>query len=473
MSSFDSITSNAASGLAAAQAGLAVLSDNIANAGVAGYTAKTLDQSAFVVGDQVDGVRTGLVSRSVDAALQASVWSSGSRVGQLTARSATLSAIGDTQGTPGDGSSLSDALANLQSNFTELQGDPSSQTQQSAVVAAAGTLANTITSTAAAITTQRNDVQGQIVSSVATLNTALATVQSTTHEIMIATASGGDTATLEDSRDAALQTISGLQNVTYDKQPSGDITILGQNGFSIPLDAQFSTSDANLSPSSIYAVGGNSVPAITMQDGSNAATATDVTSLLSGGQLGELVQLRDTTLPGYTSNLDAFSDKLATQLNSQGLALFTDNTGTANLTAYAGLSSQIQVNQAIVAIPSLVRDGTAGGNAAGLASYSTVIDAVQANGFSVSGVTSLSTDAQNFVTQTATNASQASADLASAQSYQTTVATKFSGQSGVNVDTELGLMIQLQNSYQANARVIQASQQLFQTLVAATTYSTP
>ena len=451
MSSLDSITSNAASGLAAAQAGLAVLSNNIANAGVAGYTAKTLDQSAFVVGDQVDGVRTGLVSRSVDAALQASVWSSASRVGQLSARSQALSAIGDTQGTPGDGTSLSDALAALQSSFTELQGNPSSQTQQSAVVAAAGTLANTINSTADAITTQRNDVQSQIVSSVATLNTALASVQSTTQQIEIATASGGDTATLEDSRDAALQTISNLLNVTYQKQANGGITILGQNGFSIPLDGQFSTSSANLSPASLYAAGSNTVPAITLQDGSNPATATDVTGLLSGGQLGELVQLRDTTLPGYTSSLDAFSAKLADQLNNQGLALFTDNTGVANLTAYAGLSSQIQVNPAVAAAPSLVRDGTAGGNAAGLASYSTTIDAVVANGFAVSGATSLNTDAQSFVTQTATDASQASGDLTSAQSYQTTIATKFSGQSGVDVDTELGLMIQLQNSYQANA----------------------
>ena len=473
MSSLDSITSNAASGLAAAQAGLAILSDNIANAGVAGYTAKTLDQSAFIVGDQVDGVRTGLVSRSVDAALQASVWSSGSRVGQLTVRSQALSAIGDTQGTPGDGTSLSDALANLQSSFTELQGNPSSQTQQSAVVASAATLANAINSTASAITTQRNDVQGQIVNSVTTLNTALATVQTTTKQIEIATASGDNTATLEDSRDAALQTISSLLNVTYDKQPNGDIAILGQNGFSIPLDAQFSTSNANLSPSSTYAAGSDSIPTITLQDGSNPATATDVTSLLAGGKLGELVQLRDEVLPNYTASLDAFSAKLATQLNNQGLALFTDNSGTANLTAYAGLSSQIQVNPAVVKTPSLVRDGTTGGNTAGLASYSATIDAVVTNGFAASGVTSLSTDAQTFVTQTATNAAQASSDLTSAQSYQTTVATKFSGQSGVNVDTELGLMIQLQNSYQANARVIQVSQQLFNTLVAATTYATP
>jgi flagellar hook-associated protein 1 FlgK len=469
--SLNSITSNAASGLLASQSAITVLSDNIANAGVAGYTAKQLDVSALVVGGETDGVRTGQISRSVDAALQASVWSTGSRVAALMVRSQALQAVNDTQGTPSGGTSLADAVAGLQSSFTTLQSDPSSQTQQAAVVSAANTLATTINSTASAITDQRNSVQNQIVSSVATLNSALATVQSTTHDIIAATAQGQDTSTLEDTRDAALQTVSSMLNVSYDKQANGNITILGQNGFSIPLDSTFSTASAVLSPASAYAAGSTSVPPILLQTGSPPGAATDVTGLLSGGQLGELVQLRDSTLPAYTASLDAFSSKLANQFSSQGLTLFTDGTGTASPTSYAGLSSVIQVNPTVAATPSLVRDGTPGSAyatnpAGGPAGYTDLINRVLKTSFAGSGATtSLAADAQGFVSQQSSDTAQASTDLSSATAYQTTVSSRFSDQSGVNVDTEMGLMIQLQNSYQANARVIQTAQAMFTALV--------
>ena len=120
------------------------------------------------------------------------------------------------------------------------------------MVQAATTLANTINNTANTITSERNSVQSQIVSTVATLNSALATVQSTTQAIMVATASGQSTSDLEDQRDAALQTLSGTLNLTFSKQADGNITILGQGGFSIPLDATFSTSSAVLNPQSTY-----------------------------------------------------------------------------------------------------------------------------------------------------------------------------------------------------------------------------
>lgn len=251
--SLTSILSNAASGMRAAQASVAVVSDNIANAGVAGYTAKTQESSAFLVGDQTSGVRTGLVSRSVDEALQASLWSQASRVGALTVRSQVLTSVNATQGAPGDSTSLADALTGLQNSFTELQAQPSSQTQQAAVVTAATTLARTINETAGSITAQRNNAQSQIVTSVDTLNSALAEVQATTRDIIVAKGSGSDTAALEDRRDQALQTISDHIDVHYDKQANGDVTILGRNGFSIPLDSRFSTAAATLAPAAIGA----------------------------------------------------------------------------------------------------------------------------------------------------------------------------------------------------------------------------
>jgi flagellar hook-associated protein 1 len=463
--SLSSIISSAVSGLGAAKAGIAVVSDNVANAGVASYSPKTQDVSSLEVGGQDYGVQTGVVSSSINAAVEASSWAAAGSVGAATVQSQVLTAINDTQGTPGGGTSLADAVTALQSAFITLQSDPSDATAQSSVVAAASTLATSINSTASTITSQENSVQSQIVSSVNTLNSALATVQSTTQQIMTAVANGGSTSDLEDQRNAALQTLSSTLNLQYSEQPNGNISISTQNGLAIPLDSTFSTQTAVLSPAST-AAGSTSVPAITMQSSNPDDPPVDVTSQLTGGTLGALIQLRDTTLPGYTASLDSFSANLANGFSSQGLQLFTDGSSATSLTSYAGLSSAIEVNPTVTATPSLVVNGTpADANTSGAAGFTGIIDGVLNNTFASSSTApGLETQAQNFVSQQSSDTSQASTNLTNATAYQTTVGTALSSASGVNVDQQMGLMIQLQNAYQANAQVITTASEMFTAL---------
>lgn len=473
--SINSILSNAASGLAATQAGIAVVSDNVSNANVAGFTAKSLQIAAFQTGNTSQGVRTGVVTRTVDSAVQATVFQAAASVAAATVRSNTLTAISNTQGTVGAGTSLADAVTALQTSFTGLQSDPSNTAEQSAVVQAASTLASTINGTADEITTARNDVQSQIESSVTTLNDTLSTIKSTTASIKSALASGASTADLEDTRDQALQTLSGLLGTTYSEQSNGDVTILGQNGFSIPLDATFSTQATALSPESSYSAGGTSIPGIMMQSPNTSTPAVDVTSKLTGGSMGALITLRDTTLPGYTAQLDTLSAQLANQFSAAGLQLFTDGTGTGTLTAYTGLSSALQVNSAVASDPTLVRDGTpANANTSGAASYTGVIDNVLSTAFSATSTSdSVFNLASSFVSGQASDTAKATSDLTTATSYQTTVSSQFSSSSGVNVDDQMGLMIKLQNSYEANARVVQTAQAMFAELLQAVSATSP
>lgn len=469
--SLESITSNASSGLRASQLGIAALSDNIANAGVAGYTAKRLDLSTFTVNGQTSGVRTGLVSRSVDDALQSSVWTSASRVGALSVRADVLQAVNATQGVPGDGTSISDALDGLKSSITLLQAQPSGATLQSAAVASASALAGAISRSADEVIHQRNGVQGQIAAAVDGLNAAMDAVRSTTSDIIKARGAGRDSASLEDTRDAALGSMSALLDLHYDKQANGDITILGRSGFSIPLDGRFSTTDAVLAPSAAYVPGGTAVPPILLSKSNPSIPPADVTGQAIGGRLGELIRLRDATLPAYTAGLDDLAAKVANRFSAQGLQLFTDGSANTPLTAYAGLSSQLQVNPAVLANPAAMRDGTGSGGyvanpTGGPAGYHGLLDRVAGATFSGTAVApSIGSLARSFIAQQATSAGQAAGDLAGAKAYQATVSTRFADGSGVNVDHELGLMISLQASYQANARVIQASQSLFAALL--------
>ncbi len=90
-----------------------------------------------------------------------------------------------------------------------------------------------------------------------------------------------------------------------------------------------------------------------------------MTQQLNSGQLGANITLRDTTLPTYQAELDEFSQNMAGHFAAQGLTLFTDpqgnvpsGGGTPVQSGYVGFAAEIQVNPAVKADPSLVRDGT-------------------------------------------------------------------------------------------------------------------
>ena len=110
---------------------------------------------------------------------------------------------------------------------------------------------------------------------------------------------------------------------------------------------------------------------------------TDVTGQLRGGQIGANIALRDTTLPTDQAELDEFAQNLASRFDAQGLTLFTDPAGNVPAqsapplpvqSSYVGFAGTIQVNPAVQAKPSLVRDGdVVGAGDARLAGFTGVI----------------------------------------------------------------------------------------------------
>ena len=112
------------------------------------------------------------------------------------------------QGTPGQGQDLASLLGNLGNQFSTLLNDPTNQTQQSAVVSAAGTLATQINTLSDTYTAQRQSAQNAIVAEVGTLNSALSTIGALSNQIMAAKAAGTSTADLQNQRNARSQTLA-------------------------------------------------------------------------------------------------------------------------------------------------------------------------------------------------------------------------------------------------------------------------
>ncbi len=453
------------------------------------------------------GVLTEPATRSVDQALQGENLQQNATVAGLQTTQTALQSIDSLSGTPGQGSDLGSLLGAMQDQFSTLLNDPSNPTQQSAVVASATTLARGINALSSGYTTQRQTAENNIVAEVGAVNSALGTIGALSTQIVALRANGQSPADLENQRDAAVQSLSQLLSVNVLGQPDGNMVVTTASGMTLPTDASsgpLSVTAANVEPGSYYPGGGI---------GGIMLGGVDVTQQLTGGQLGANITLRDTTLPTYQAELDEFSQNLASRFAAQGLTLFTDPNGNVPAgggnpvqSGYVGFAAEIQVNPAVQADPSLVRDGTnsiagspTGASAftpnppGGPAGFTTLITRVLNN--------ALGADAQSGVPQpvsnttglgatgtltapfaapatpgdfaTALTGAEASdsatttSQLSTEQAVQTALAGQLSSQSGVNIDQQMSLMIQLQNAYGANAKVISAVQNMFDELLAA------
>ncbi len=481
----DSALSIASSGLGNIDAQLALVSHNVANASTPGYVTETGTQQALDAGGIGMGVVTGPATRSVDTELQTEVYSQNAAVAGLQVTQTALSALDAVSGTPGQGSDLASLLGKLQDQFSTLLNSPDNATQQSQVVATAGTLAQGINTVSNAYTAQRQTAEDSIVNDVTTINTTLGTIGALSNQIMTAQASGQSTADLQNQRDAQVASLSQMLNINVLQQPNGDMLITTAGGVELPIHGQanpLSTTGATMQAGVYYPGGG--VPAITLG-------GTDVTGALQGGQLGADITLRDATLPTDQAELDEFAQNLSSGFASQGLPLFTDGSGnvpagggTPVQTGYVGFAAAIQVNPAVQANPEAVRDGIPSQNPSGLAGFNTVITQVLDNTFGplsgshTTGLGPTGTLNAPYVAPTTLGGlataligaqSAASADatsqLTTEQAVQTTLQSKLSGETGVNLDTEMSNMIALQNAYGANARVMNVVQSMFTELL--------
>jgi flagellar hook-associated protein 1 FlgK len=474
---------------------LALVSQNVANASTPGYAAEIATQSSITADGKGLGVRTGLTIRNIDTTLQSELLGQNATVAGLQTRQTALQAIDAAQGTPGQGTDIASLLGKLQDQFSTLLNDPGSSPQQGQVVSAAQTLAQGISALSATYTTQRQTAEDNLVSEVATLNSTLGTIGTLSTQIVTLKASGRSTADLENQRDAAVANLSQLVDLKVLEQPNGDLLVATTAGLVLPIHGTanpFSIVGANMQPGSNY-------PATI---GGIMLGGADVTSQLQGGQIGANVALRDKTLPTDQAELDEFAQNLASRFDTEGLRLFTDPSGNVPAPSappapvqsnYVGFAGTIQVNPAVLAKPSLVRDGTAGANPNNLAGYTGVVQNVldytfgadqsagvpwpasNTTGLGAAGALNAPYTAPPTIgglasTVLASQAQESAAIGAQAdtqQAVQTTLANKLSTQSGVNMDTEMSHMIQLQSAYGANARILTTVQAMFTQLLQA------
>ncbi|MCX8135335.1 MAG: flagellar basal body protein [Roseococcus sp.] len=500
----------ARSGLSATQRALAQVTHNIANADTPGHTRKNAEAETVSVGGQPLGVRLGEARRSVDQALIAERHARGGEAAAARLRERLLAGVEAAHGTPGGSDTLGGALGALREGLIALRASPGEAGLQREAREAARSLALRFQEIAGAVGEARQRAQDGIVEEVARINATLREVADLTERIRQDRVLGVPTGDLEDKRDLALDRLSESLPVRALHRGDGGLVLVTQGGLALPLDPRgevFATERASVGPEAYHGTGGT-LPGITFG-------GVDVTRQLAGGRLGELVALRDATLPRYQAELDLAAAHLAARFDAQGLRLFTGASGqvpdvtlpyNAPAAGIMGFANQIRLSDAVAANPALIRDGThavadtPGGPSAfapnppgGPEGFSVLLDRLIAHAMGetvrpgtawaslpVGGLgpdgslaspflapRSLEAYAGVLAAAQAGDRAAAAAAAERAESLRRGLDARFQNESGVDTDAEMSALIRLQNAYAANARVLSTAQAMWETLLGA------
>ncbi len=473
--SLGSALSIASSGLYAVQGQISVVSQNVANANSPGYTEEVVANVALVNNGQPGGVALGVATRITAPALQTSLYTQNAAVGSQSVLNNVLTAItsveGSTTSDTGSTGSLTAAISGLQAGFTALQADPSSSAQQQTVLQNAQTLAAGINSLASTYAAQRQAASDAMATGVASINKDLAAIGSLSTEIVRLRVMNQSTAGLEDQRSKAMADLSNQVSVKFAEQPSGNMLVTTTSGTMLPTNAingPLVYQSKALNPGDSYDGSGVPVSNITL-DGQ------DVTTSLTGGALGANIQLRDRIIPGYTAQLDSLAATVSQRLSGAGFALFTDGSGAVPPATGApptGLSSDIQVSTdaanllstiAPAAIQSINQYAFGAESAAGVL-WNAPVTSIRLP-YSMTGT--LSDFASRLISSQGSDAQNATSSLADETAVQTAINGQIGNATAVSIDSEMSKMVALQNSYQANAKVISAIQSMYTSLLSA------
>ncbi|WP_231621670.1 flagellar hook-associated protein FlgK [Sphingomonas sp. 37zxx] len=309
--------SSAASGLAASQAGLRSVSNNMANVNTPGYARERVTQTTGVTAGLVNGVKIGEPSRIADRFLEATVYRRGSDMGNTEVMSAYLGRLQALLGAPGAESGLPARLDSIKASAIAMTGAQGSTQTVAAFAAEVQDTIVTINQLTSDVDSLRLDTQSEISQSVERINTLLQRIDDLNGSVVRLDGNGRSSAGVADQRMSAIEELSGMIGITVREQANGRVSIDTASGVPL-LDNRLRQLSM---PASVGGDGQTTYPVITVRfaDGSTGvgtATGDTIESAAVGGKLGGLLDLRDRVLPRFNEQLGVLFTGVAQSMNA-------------------------------------------------------------------------------------------------------------------------------------------------------------
>lgn len=303
--SLSSIMNSATTGLIAAQTGLRVTSDNIANVNTPGYVRKQAIQEALVPAGMSAGVNVAGVRRAADTFLQKAAMVAGADAARAGAVAEMMDRAQGLFGDPSEGDAFFSRLDEVFSAFSAAADDPASSLRRSQAIDSLNVFFSDANRIAGSLSSLVDEADKKIADDIDKVNDLLARIDDLNSDIARAQSSGVDASGSENVQTELVNELGKLININVNDQPSGGVVIRTNDGLAISGQgaAKLSYSRQPGSPGDIT---------ITLPGGANPQP---IRLQPTSGEIRGLLDLRDITLPGISQQLGEYVTRAADELN--------------------------------------------------------------------------------------------------------------------------------------------------------------
>ena len=469
------------SGMSVNQTALATISHNLANVNTTGYSRQRVNTSELVTSDSVVGSGTTVesVTRLRSSMLDQTYRTENADLSYYEAKDETLTAaeelLGDFSTSTSDDSAEATGVQLVMENFfdswEELAKDLSSTSAQNTVLEASTSLVDLLSELDSQLQQLQEECADKVYESVDALNELATQVAKLNEQIRMAETKGYTANDLEDQRDALVDEMSSLTDLTVNVQTDGTYEVLiggvylvrgtqthtlvtaGDGSTSDPLTVTWAETggDVEFSSGSILALLEDAdQSAVQTIDESDLPYDFDPSSASSIGELRQGLNALITTI-AYSVN-DLFSSGTPLDGTTAGGVLFFVNGDTDT---EAGLSiGNIQINTALAADSSLLAvsatgEASDGGIATSIAELASS-ELLAADGLSKSGDDYYTA----VVSWLATKRETTEGLLATQESMVNQTDTDRLSVFSVSMEEELTKMVAYQSAYSASAKYL-------------------
>jgi flagellar hook-associated protein 1 FlgK len=323
-------------------------------------------------------------------------------------------------------------------DLQELSTSPTDPTLRATVLSDAGNLASAFQTTATQLTGTQQSLDLGVTQSVSQINQLTTQLAQVNGQLITAQGSGQNANNLQDQQQNLLSQLSSLIGFSVTQSSEGQ-TISTANGTPLVVGSQsFALSTATNSSTGFQDV--------------ISAQGQDITSQISTGQLGGLIQARDVQVAGVLSSLNTLASSFASAINTvneNGYDL-TGTQGTAMFSVTPGNGAAASMSVAMTSASQIAASSsaTASGDNSNLLAMINVGTQPLVNSQTPTQLLS------GIVYQVGNDVSQAQSDSDAGSLMLTQLQDEQGSVEGVSTDEEASNLLTYQQAYQAAARVV-------------------
>jgi flagellar hook-associated protein 1 FlgK len=449
------VINTALTGLVANQRALEVTSHNVANVSTDGYHRQVVQLAATTINGEAsnlggftsalgNGVDVVTVRRMQDVFLQQQTRQSMAQSGRWGSATATLTQL-ESALSPATDLNLSSMLDNFFNSWQLLANTPEDQVGRLSVRAAGENLARFINSTVDDLNAIIRDVDTNLQSRINEVNNLTESIAKQNIIIVNGNTQGMPVNDILDQRDQAMMELTKLTGATSYTTDDG-AAYIGIDGKML-----------------VQGTVPNRIKLVADSSGAKVVWTDDNTTLkTTTGEIGGLLESRNSIIPTFQSQLDNIAFTLSNSINNlhrQGVTL----AGETAVDFFSGnTAADIRVSDAIEADVNKITTTRIPG-ATGDGSLATEISDLYRQ--PLIGSSTLNQAARAIIGQvgTALQNAKTNADASTALTKQ--LLTQEKSASGVSLDEELTNMLLYQRSYDASAKVLQTADEMLKTLL--------